>query len=103
MHPSVLAQRKAIATNRIVERATAIVNHLELDPALAAGLQSTVKDTQAAEMIQLEGLANLMDQLAENAGVPAAPAPVNMVSEFIAPAVSTETPAAEELPPPVVE
>ena len=51
-------------------------------------------------MIQV---ANLMDQLAENAGVPAAPAPVNTVREFIAPAVSTETPAAEELPPPVVE
>ena len=32
MHPTILVQRRAVALNRITERAAALVKHLELDP-----------------------------------------------------------------------
>lgn len=104
MHPSVLAQRKAIAANRIVERATALVQHLELDPALAQSLQPTgVKDTQTVDMLRLEGLATLLDQLAENAGVPAPAVTDVTVGEFTAPAPEPVVPINEPLTKPSLD
>ena len=93
MHQAILAQRKAKAVQKIVARATALVQHLELDPALSEGLQPrAVKDANIAEMMRLEALAALMDQLAAQAGAPAAEQPDTAVNEFsVAPAVTAVT------------
>lgn len=103
MHPTILAQRKAIATDRILERSAALVQHLELDQSLVDRLRpSSVKDPPTVEMLRLEALADLFDQLADSAGAPAAPVPDRTVREFIAPAVTAVTkPADESIPGPV--
>jgi hypothetical protein len=94
MHPSILAQRKAKATNRILVAAEALVKQLALAPALVAGLQPQgVKDPQALEMIRLEGLADLLDQLALHDGPSPDRAPVTAVT----------APESDSLPPPVLE
>jgi hypothetical protein len=104
MHNTVLAKRRAVAIDRIVNRATALVQHLELDPALAEALQpKTIKDPQAAEMIRLEALATLIDQMAINAGVPDQEQPDATIHEFNVRLVPAQAPGTEDLPEPVLE
>lgn len=69
MHPTILAQRKANAVNRIVWASGALAKELELDPALVDALQPKgIKDPRVLEMMRLEGVANLMLQLAIRVG-----------------------------------
>lgn len=59
MHPSVLAQRRARAMDRIVQAAR------HLDPEHTESLQPKgIKDPQAAEMMRLEAIADLLERLA---------------------------------------
>jgi hypothetical protein len=110
MHSAIQVQRRAAAMNRILERSGALIEQYELDPALADALQPrAVKDPQVAEMMRLEGLANLLDQVAEKAGLPA-PEPVDTsVKEFRAPVVTavtqldTDQPRPDDLPEPVLD
>lgn len=90
MHPTILVQRKAQAINRIMEKAKALAELLDFDPALIEALQPKgAKDTQVIEMFRLEALANIFDELARAAGVKE---PVTAV-----------TPAADESPAGEVE
>lgn len=91
MHPSVFAKRRAEAMGRIDERAGALVEQLELDPALAAALQPVgIREPLAAELARLEALADLMDKIADRAGVPPPPVPDTTVNKFIAPPAQPE-------------
>lgn len=70
MHQSILAQRKATATQRIITQASALAAHLDLDPKLAEALQPKgIKDPQVADMLRLEALADLLDRFAADASV----------------------------------
>lgn len=97
MHPSILAQRKAKAMDRILQAARVI------DPARAEALQPKgVKDPAAAEMMRLEAIADLLDGLRppfEAAVVTAVTAPPEDQRPIIAdfPAHVVEPPAEEEL------
>lgn len=65
MHPSILAKRKADAINRIVTAAGTLADRHQLDPARRAALEPKgIKDPAAVEMMRLEGLADLLDNLA---------------------------------------
>lgn len=99
MHPSVLIKRKAIAVNRIVERAGALVKRLELDPVLVAALEPKVKDTETADMLRMEALGTLIAELALSAGAPPEKQPDTTVKEFIVEA----SPASDELPAPALD
>ena len=86
MHQTILTQRQLSARQKIVERLTALVHHLELDPALIETLQPAgIRDHAVRDMIQLEAVAQVLDAIAENAGAPAAPVTAVTVNEFIAP------------------
>lgn len=103
MHQSILAKRKAIAMQRIVTRASALVAHLELDLAIAEGLQPKgIKDAAVADMMRLERLADLVDRLADNAGLPQEAPAVSAVT-----AQPKQTPPAppdaDDLPEPVLD
>ena len=116
MHQVILLQRRVAATQRIVERATALAEHLELDPELIQGLHPSgaIKEAPVADMIRLEGVANILDQIAEKVGVPAAAVTDVTVTKFRAPAEEEAVPAnqiqvgqagaqMETLPDPVLE
>lgn len=100
MHPSQIASRRAIAIGKITERATALVDHLELGTELVQGMQPTARDASVADLQRLETWATLLDQVAFSLGVPAPPETVTAVTEYQAPA---EEPAADELPAPVLD
>ena len=79
MHQSILAKRRATAVQRIVTKASTLAAFLNLDPSLAGALEPKgVKDAQVVDMLRLEALADLMDRIAENAGVSE---PVTVVTE----------------------
>ena len=100
MHPSVLAKRKAIAVNRIVARVTALVQYLELDPALAESLEpKSTRDPATVDMLRMEALATLIDQVALNAGAPEEEQPDTTVREFIVEPVTAVTPVEDETGP----
>ena len=70
MHQSILAKRKATATQRIITQARALAAHLDLDPQLTEALQPKgIKDAQVVDMLRLEALADIMDRFAAQAGV----------------------------------
>jgi hypothetical protein len=110
MHPTILVQRRAVALNRITERAAALVKQLRLDPALSEALRPTgAKDPQVTEMFRLEAVANLFDQLAQSAGLPES-ATVTAVtdegeveSKPVAESIPGPESLTEELPPPILE
>lgn len=100
MHPSVLAKRKAMAVNRIVARATALVQYLELDPTLAEALEpKATRDPATVDMLRMEALATLIDHVALNAGVPEEEQPDTSVGEFIVEPVTAVTPVEDETGP----
>jgi len=68
MHPTILAQRKAIALNRIVVSADALASHLKLPTALTDALKQPVKDPQVREMSRLEAIADLLAALEVSSG-----------------------------------
>lgn len=95
MHPSVLIKRRAIATNRIVARARALIKQLKLDPALSEALEPKVKDSETADMLRMEVLADLINTLSVMAGAPPEEQPDTAVREFTAePTPAPETNAA---------
>lgn len=99
MHQSILARRHAAAIQRIVNTASALVEQHHLDPRLIDGLQPRgIKDPAAAEMMRLEGLADLLDQIPVTVETPPELPPVNEPPPPSAPALVIET-----LPAPVVE
>lgn len=103
MHPSVIAKRKALANNRIVERAKALGEHIELDPTVLQALEVTsIRDPQAAEMLRLEAVANFIAHIAEKNGADAEVQPDTTVGEFHAePVVEEVVPPAEIIKEPV--
>lgn len=122
MHPSILAKRKAQAAHRIVEQGHKLVQFLVLDPKLAAALTPVgIKDRAAADMMQLEAIADLLDALqgaVRKIPVETAPEPkVHIETETVTPVlahgastavtppevVMTMTDLPEDLPPPVLD
>jgi hypothetical protein len=109
MHQSILAKRKAIAQDRILTSALALVAQLQLDPALAEGLEPKgVRDSATVEMMRLEGLADLMEQLAAQPTSP--PSPVTTVTDEVPQEPESKPldesmpgPVLDELPPPVLD
>src|SRR5687767_8787469 len=94
MHPSILAQRRAQAVNRIVQAARI------LDPEHAEALEPKgIKDPQAVEMIRLEALADLLERLGPVFEAPAALAPEPIQD----PTVTAVTPAPMEDPRPTLD
>ena len=64
MHPSILAQRRALAIDRIVQAVT------RLDPERADALRPKgIKDASTADMMFLENVADLVDQLVPKAQI----------------------------------
>ena len=70
MHQSILAKRKATATQRIITTATRLAAFLELDPKFADALQPKgIKDPDVVDMMRLEAVADVLDQVGANAGL----------------------------------
>lgn len=113
MHPSILAKRKAQAAHRIVEQGHKLVQFLVLDPKLAAALTPVgIKDRAAADMMQLEAIADLLDEFqgaVRKIPVETAPEPkVHIETETVTAVtppevVMTMTDLPEDLPPPVLD
>jgi hypothetical protein len=106
MHPSILAKRKADAINRIVVAAGALAEVHQLNPERRAALEPKgIKDLAAAEMMRLEGLADLLEELNDVTAVTLEQSnPVDQSAEDLRPTLD-DFPAhvVEASEPPVVQ
>ena len=65
MHQIILVQRKAKALTRIITAAGSLADQHQLNPARREALEPKgIKDPAALEMMRLEGLADLLEDLA---------------------------------------
>ncbi len=71
MHPRVIGQREALATNRMLAASTVLVEALDLDPAILDALRTQRGDPRVRQMKQHEAVADLLEALVETQVKPA--------------------------------
>lgn len=116
MHILNLSRRNGRAQERILAAANALARFADLDPALIEALSPHVKDSAVQAMREREAVADLLEALAIQTGIPLidpnAPAPdaVTVVTDptpepvsLPEPSESAQAESGDTLPPPVLE